>query len=97
MGLLTEDEVSKLTDSTINLRAQYEANKAANFYALEATEQLTQSQTKFAEEMDRLREKVKAKGFFQEGLNAVEKDSVAYFVGLKSLLVQTLRILIKKR
>jgi TP901 family phage tail tape measure protein len=72
----TEDEVSKLTDSTINLRAQYEANKAANFYALEATEQLTQSQTKFAEEMDRLREKIKAKGFFQEGLNAVERDGL---------------------
>ena len=72
----TEDEVSKLTDSTINLRAQYEANKAANFYALEATEQLSQSQIKFSEEMDRLRKKIKAKGFFQEGLNAVERGGL---------------------
>jgi hypothetical protein len=80
----TEDEVSKLTDSTRNLRAQYEANKAANFYALEATELLSQSQTKFAEEMDRLREKVKAKGFFQEGLNAVEKDGLTATANVQS-------------
>ena len=79
-----EDEVTKLTDSTINLRAQYEANKAANLYALEATEQLSQSQIKFSEEMDRLREKIKAKGFFQEGLNAVERDGLTATANVQS-------------